>query len=202
LAVLLVAVAIPAMAAAQSEPSSTAPAGGNQVQAAPTAPSQNQHDQMPMGDMGRSGDMHTHKPAPTAGPLVITFAGKSATWTAATLAAMPHTTVSVYNEHTKANETYAGVALIELLIKLGVPDKPHGKQFQIYLVAAGSDGYEVVYSLGEITPDVHDATVLVADSENGKPIAEDGPLKLVATGEKRPARWVRNLVAVKALTAE
>ena len=42
----------------------------------------------------------------------------------------------------------------------------------------------------------------MADSENGKPIAEDGPLKLVATREKRPARWVRNLVAVRVLTAE
>jgi hypothetical protein len=146
--------------------------------------------------------MHTHKPAPPAGPLVITYAGKSATWTAAALATLPHTTVSVYNEHTKASESYAGVPLIDLLVKLGVPDKPRGKQFQIYLVAAGSDGYEVVYSLGEITPDVHDATVLVADSENGKPIVGDGPLKLVATREKRPARWVRNLVAVRVLTAE
>lgn len=196
---LLLAAAFSAMAAAQSEPSSTVPAVGNQVQAAPTAPSKNQHDEMPMGEMG---EMHTHKPAPPAGPLVITCAGKSATWTAATLAALPHTTVSVYNEHTKASESYAGVPLIDLLVKLGVPDKPRGKQFQIYLVAAGSDGYEVVYSLGEITPDVHDATVLVADSENGKPIVGDGPLKLVATREKRPARWVRNLVAVRVLTAE
>jgi hypothetical protein len=202
LGVLLLGVTITAMAAAQSEPSSNPSSGGNQVQAAPTAPSQSQHDQMPMGDMSRTGDMHAHKPAPPAGPLVITFAGNSGTWTGAALAALPHTTISVYNEHTKANETYAGVPLIDLLVKLGVPDKPRGKQFQIYLVAAGSDGYEVVYSLGEITPDVHDATVMVADSENGKPIAEDGPLKLVATGEKRPARWVRNLVAVKVLTAD
>ncbi len=150
--------------------------------------------------MNRMGEMH--KPAGPAGPLVITFGYKSATWTAATLAALPHTTVTVFNEHTKASETYSGVPLIDLLVKLGVPDKPHGKQLRIYTVAAGSDGYEVVYSLGEITPDVHDATVLVADSENGKPIAEDGPLKLVATREKRPARWVRNLVAVRVLTAE
>jgi len=203
LTVLLAGVAILAAAAAQSQPSQTTPAGGNQVQAAPTAPSQSQHDQMPMGDMNRMGDMHgMHKPAGPAGPLVITFGYKSATWTAATLAALPHTTISVYNEHTKASETYAGVPLIDLLAKLGVPDQPHGKQFRMYAVAAGSDGYEVVYSLGEITPDVHDATVLVADSENGKPLADDGPLKLVATGEKRPARWVRNLVAVRVLTAE
>jgi hypothetical protein len=145
---------------------------------------------------------HARKPAPPAGPLQITYGDQSAEWTAATLAGLPHTTVTVYNEHTKANESYAGVPVIDLLTKLGVPDKPRGKQFRIYLVAAGSDGYEVVYSLGEVTPDVHDATVLVADSENGQPIGEDGPLKLIATGEKRPARWVRNLVAIRVLTAD
>ena len=148
-------------------------------------------------------DMGTVRtPAPPAGPLKITFEDQSAEWTAATLAALPHTTVTVYNEHAKANQTYSGVPLIDLLTKLGVPDKPRGKQFKIYLVAVGSDGYEVVYSLGEICPEVHDAAVLVADSEDGKPIADDGPLKLIATREKRPARWVRNLVAIRVLTAD
>ena len=143
-----------------------------------------------------------HKPAPPAGPLKITYGDQSAEWTAATLAALPHTTITVYNEHAKASQIYSGVPLIDLLTKLGVPDKPRGKQFKLYLVAVGSDGYEVVYSLGEVAPDVHDAMVLVADSQDGKPIADDGPLKMVATGEKRPARWVRNLVAVRVLTAE
>jgi len=143
-----------------------------------------------------------HKPTPPAGPLKITYGDQSAEWTPATLAALPHVTVAVYNEHAKASQTYSGVPLIDLLTKLGVPDKPRGKQFKLYLVAVGSDGYEVVYSLGEVAPDVHDATVLVADSEDGKPIVEDGPLKMVATGEKRPARWVRNLVAVRVLSAE
>jgi hypothetical protein len=151
----------------------------------------------PMGQMGE-----THKPAVPAGPLKITFGDQSSEWTPATLAALPHTTITVYNEHAKANQAYSGVPLIDLLTKLGVPDKPRGKQFRLYLLAEGSDGYAVVYSLGEVTPDVHDGTVLVADSEDGKPIADDGPLKLVATGEKRPARWVRNLVAIRVLTAE
>jgi hypothetical protein len=158
---------------------------------------QEQPSPMPAGGMSE-----THKPAPPAGPLQITFAGKSATWTAATLAALPHTTVTVHNEHTKADETYSGVSLIALLTPLGVTDKPRGKDLRLYVVAGGSDGYEVVYSIGEVTPDVHDATVLVADSENGAPINADGPLKLVATGEKRPARWVRNLVSVTVRTAE
>jgi len=91
---------------------------------------------------------------------------------------------------------------MELLKPLGVPEKPHGKDFRLYLVAVGADGYEVVYSAAEATPDVHDSTVLVADTMDGKPIAEDGPMKLVATGEKRPARWVRNLVSVRVMTAD
>jgi hypothetical protein len=152
---------------------------------------------MPVGSMSEA-----HKPAPPAGPLEITFGDKSATWTPATLAALPHTTVTVHNEHTKADETYSGVPLIALLTPLGVTDKPRGKDLRLYIAAAGSDGYEVVYSIGEVTPDVHDATVLVADAENGAPIIADGPLKLVATGEKRPARWVRNLVSIKVQAAE
>jgi hypothetical protein len=142
------------------------------------------------------------KPAPQAGPLKITFGGQSSQWTSATLAALPHTTVNVHNEHTKADESYSGVPLIDLLTRLGVHASPRGKDLRLYVVAVGSDGYEVAYSIGEITPDVHDATVIVADTENGKPLADDGPLKLIATGEKRPARWVRNLVAIKVLVAE
>jgi hypothetical protein len=110
--------------------------------------------------------------------------------------------VNVHNEHTKADESYSGVALLDLLVKLGVPDKPHGKDLALYLVAVGSDGYKAVYSVAEVNPDVHDAVVIVADSENGKPIAADGPFKLVSTRETRPARWVRNLVAVRVLTAQ
>ena len=159
---------------------------------------QSKPDAAPMGGM----TMEHSKPSGPVGPLKISFGDKSAEWTPATLAALPHTTIKVYNEHAKASQTYSGVALIDLLTRLGVPDKPHGKEFQLYLVAEGVDGYKVVYSVGEVTPDVHDGTVLVADSEDGKPIAGSGPLKLVATGEKRPARWVRNLVAVRVLAAD
>lgn len=161
---------------------------------------------MPMSgpdQMGQMGQMHqsTHPPIP-AGPLQITFAGKSAQWTPEKLAPLPHTTITVYNVHAKAQQTYSGVPLIDLLKPLGVPDKPYGKDFLLYLVAEGSDGYQVVYSASEVTPDIHDATVLVADAMDGKPLAATGPLQLVMTGEKRPARWVRNLVAIRVLTAQ
>lgn len=139
---------------------------------------------------------------PAAGPLRITFGKKSGEWTPATLASLPHKTITVFNEHAKANQTYSGVPLFDMLKLLGVPDKPHGKDLRLYLVAEGSDGYGAVYSVAEVNPDVHDGTVIVADAIDGKAIGDEGPLKLVATGEKHPARWVRNLVAVKVMTAQ
>jgi hypothetical protein len=160
-----------------------------QTQSQPQSPSQD--TKMEMG-----------KPAPPAGPLKITFGDKSAEWTAVTLAALPHKTITVYNEHAKVNQTYSGVELINLLKPLGVPEKPRGKDFRLYLVAEGSDGYQVAYSIGEVTPDVHDGTVIVADALEGKPIGDTGPLQLVLTGEKRPARWVHNLVAIRVRSAE
>jgi hypothetical protein len=137
-----------------------------------------------------------------AGPLRISFGKNSAEWTPATLAALPHQTVTVFNEHAKASQTYSGVLLMDLLKPLGVAEKPHGKDLRFYVVAEGSDGYQVVYSIGEVTPDLHDGTVLVADAMDGKSLGDNGPLQLVATGEKRPARWVRNLVAIRVKTAE
>jgi hypothetical protein len=135
-------------------------------------------------------------------PLKVTFGDKSATWTIAQLAGLPHVTVTVHNEHTKADETYSGVKLIDLLTPLGVHAQPRGKDLRLYVLAEGSDMYEAVYSIGEVTPDVSTSTVIVADTENGKSLADDGPLKMVATGEKRPARWVRNLAAIKVFAAE
>jgi hypothetical protein len=59
------------------------------------------------------------------------------------------------------------VPLIDLLVRLGLLEKPRGKELALYLVAAGSDGYRAAYSVAEVNPDVHDATVIVADTENG-----------------------------------
>jgi len=139
--------------------------------------------------------METGKPVIPTGPMKITYGDKSSEWTPATLAALPRKTITVWNEHAKVNQTCSGVELIELL-------KPHGKDLRLYVAAEGADGYVAVYSIGEVTPDLHDGTVLVADTLDGKAIGGSGPLQLVATGEKRPARWVRNLAAIRVKTAE
>lgn len=169
---------------------------------AQSAPQNPPHAQphLPMG--GKGGHPTSNITAQVPGPFTITYEGKSAEWTPEKLDALPQKTVTVFNGHTKANETYSGVPLIELLAKLGVPDKPRGKELRLYIVARGSDGYEVVYSIGEVCPDIHDGSVIVADKLAGQPIRQAGPLQLVATGEKHPARWVRNLIAIHVRTAE
>src|ERR1039458_3685687 len=60
------------------------------------AQAQNQQPATPMGQssMPMGGMSEMHKPAPPAGPLEIRFGDKSATWTPATLAALPHVTVT------------------------------------------------------------------------------------------------------------
>lgn len=119
--------------------------------------------------------------------------------TAAELKALPHASVTIHNPHSNADETYSGVRLSDLLAKLGAPLGPelHGAALATYLIATGSDGYQAVFSLAEVDPSFHPGEVLVADTMNGIPLdAKIGPFRLVVTEDKRPARSVRNLVAI------
>jgi hypothetical protein len=123
----------------------------------------------------------------------------------AELKAMPRTTITVHNEHSKADETYIGVRLADLLAKLGAPlgKELRGIALSSYLIAAGSDGYEAVIALAEVDPSFHTGEVIVADTMNGQPLdAKSGPFKLVVTEDKRPARWVRNLVSIELKSAK
>jgi len=66
-----------------------------------------------------------------------------------------------------------------------------------YVVAEASDGYRVVFSLSELDSGILDSEVMVADTMDGAPLGEkQGPFRLVAPHEKRPARWVRMLKSI------
>ncbi|HEY0163144.1 MAG TPA: hypothetical protein VGB69_10730 [Edaphobacter sp.] len=147
-------------------------------------------------------EMHTHAKSAPSTKLQITVDGKTSTVTLAELAAMPQKTVKVHNEHTKKDESYTGVALADLLAKYGfaVGMPTHRKMLHSYLAAEGTDKYWVLYSVTEIEPSEHDAEVIVATSIDGQPLGDDGQLKLVASAEKRPQRWVRNLTAIRLVT--
>jgi DMSO/TMAO reductase YedYZ molybdopterin-dependent catalytic subunit len=119
--------------------------------------------------------------------------------TAADLKKMPRTTLKVVNPHDKKTEVYEGVALEELLRRAGVPqgEQLRGPLLATYVIAEAEDGYRVVFSLAELDSGIQDADVLVADTMDGAALgANQGPFKLVAPHEKRPARWVRMLKSI------
>ena len=125
--------------------------------------------------------------------------------TAADLKALPHTSVTFHNAHTNTDETYSGVRLADLLAKMGAPlgADLRGKALSDYVVASGADGYKAVLALGEVDPSFHPGEVVVADTMDGKPLdAHTGPFKLVVTEDRRPARSVRNLVALELKSAQ
>jgi hypothetical protein len=155
--------------------------------------------QMPMG----TGAMQ-HKMAERSTSLILDIYGKHTVLTLEQLAALPHKTVTVHNIHTNADETYTGVPLADLL-------SAHGAKFskdtqkdmlQDIIVAAGTDNYSVIYSTVEVFPDYHTGDVIVADSLNGKPLTDDGALKLISTEDKHPMRWVRNLATITLKSVE
>jgi hypothetical protein len=143
-------------------------------------------------------EKHAHAPAPPSASLTLTIDGKATTLSVAELQAMPQKTVTVHNEHTKADQTYTGVLLGDLLAKYGFPvDKTtQRKMLRSYLVAEGTDKYRVLYSVTEIESSEHNGEVIVATSMGGKPLGDDGQFKLVDSGDKKPQRWVRNLSSI------
>jgi hypothetical protein len=127
------------------------------------------------------------------------------TLTAADFKAKAHSTITVHNAHSNEDENYSGVPLSALFAELGAPlgKDLRGAALATYLVATGSDGYRALFALAEIDPSIHPADIVVADSLNGKPLdPQTGPFRLVVTEDKRPARWVRNLVSIELRAVE
>jgi DMSO/TMAO reductase YedYZ molybdopterin-dependent catalytic subunit len=110
-------------------------------------------------------------------------------------AAMPREQAEV-TEQDGTKSTYEGVPLQEILKKAGTPVglQMRGKSMAGYVLAEAKDGYQVVFSLGELEPGLGAAKILVADKRNGKALFEyQGPLRLVVPADKDGARSVRML---------
>ncbi len=138
----------------------------------------------------------------TTGPSVFKIGGAVTTpltVTAEELKKMPRKTLRVENEHAKRTEVYEGVPLEALLQKAGVPqgEQLRGAAMATYVLVEAADDYHVVFSLAELDSGFQDSGVLVADTMDGAPLAPDqGPFKLVAPHEKRPARWVKMVKSI------
>ena len=139
-------------------------------------------------------------PAQDATPTIqVTGAVKQAlTLSAADLAKMPRASVRTTNNGMET--VYEGVSLHEVLKKAGVPlgSELRGKALASYVLATAQDGYQVVFSLGELDPSFIDNEFLLADTANGKPLfGAQGRFRLVAPKDKPGARSVRMLTTLE-----
>jgi hypothetical protein len=128
---------------------------------------------------------------------IQTETGKQTALTRTDIEAMPHIKVTT---QAPDSSSYDGVALKTLLEKAGVEfgHSLRGKRMASCLLVEAADGYRVVIALPEIDPDFGDKQVVLAFSQNGKPLdAKDGPFRIVIPEEKRMARWVKQVTTLK-----
>ena len=59
----------------------------------------------------------------------------------------------------------------------------------------------MVFAIAEFDPAFTDRVAILADRKDGAPLPPNAaPFQLVITGEKRPARWVRQVVAIELMS--
>lgn len=123
------------------------------------------------------------------------------TVSAAEIAALPRVSF-VFDSHGK-KATYEGPLLIDVLAKAGAPTGKalRGPALANAVVVRGSDGYTVAYGLAELDPGTRANRIILADKADGAPLAaDDGPFKVVAEGDLRPARSARLISEIEIVT--
>jgi DMSO/TMAO reductase YedYZ molybdopterin-dependent catalytic subunit len=124
--------------------------------------------------------------------------GKATSLSAAQIAGIPHVKVSV-QDHGATSE-FEGVPLAEVLTAAGIKmgDSMRGPRMAEAMLVEAADNYKVVFALAEVDPEFATREIILADKKNGKPLdAKEGPFRVVAPGDKRGARWVRQLTAIR-----
>jgi hypothetical protein len=124
--------------------------------------------------------------------------GKSIALSSSDLSKLPQQTVKTTDHETPA--TFEGVLLADVLAKVALPtgEKFHNAGASYFMLVEARDGYRVVYAWAELDPGFMDKSIYVVTKRDGKPLSEkDGPFQLVAPGEKRAARWVRQVTALR-----
>ena len=118
----------------------------------------------------------------------------------ASLAAMPRASATASAHHEPPSH-WQGVALEDVLLSAGAPsgEALRGHTMTTVVRVSASDHYQVVFSLADLDPMLGNEQVILADTQDGHPIAKDGPYRIVVPGDKRPARWIRNVTTIEVI---
>jgi hypothetical protein len=134
-----------------------------------------------------------------AGAVVIYGEGPTTTVTAAELLGMPRKAVEGPH-HEGVMTTYEGVTLRDLLVRAGAIDAERVGSGDLvrWVRVEAANGYRVIYSVAELEPDFRPVVPILADRQNGVPLAAGiGPLQVVMADEMRHSRWVRQVSCLR-----
>ena len=113
---------------------------------------------------------------------------------------LPRVEVRAIDPHDPSREIiYSGTPLEEVLKAGGLMrDSGMASSHEIMtttVLVEAADGYQAVFSLAELRPEL---TILLADTKDSQPLGPcEGPFRIIVCGEKPSARWV---CQVKAMT--
>ena len=126
------------------------------------------------------------------------IAGTSVVLSVADLSKLPKKSVQV-TDHGKP-ATFEGVLLADVLAKVALPlgESFHSTVASYCLVVEARDGYRAVFAWAELDSTFMDKPVYLVLKRDDQALGEkEGPLQLLVPGEKRGARWVRQVAALR-----
>ncbi len=132
------------------------------------------------------------QPASATAITVAGDVGTPLTLSMTDLKSMARTTVTL-DSHGVSSK-YEGVLLGDVLKRAGVPlgHDLTGKAIASYVLVSAADGYQALFALPELDPEFSDSQIVLADTVDGKPLADtQGPFRVVAPHDKRAARSIR-----------
>lgn len=137
--------------------------------------------------------------AQTDAPLVVTRPdGSSTTLTSRQLAALPRLTGTATAHATTF--TYEGHDLRAVLALAGVTpvDSLGRAQLRRVILFHGADGYSALVAMTDLDSTLGARRMVLVDREDGRPLPDDrGPRRMIVEGDRRPSRWVRQVVRLE-----
>src|SRR5262249_7379302 len=93
---------------------------------------------------------------------------------------------------------FVGPLLYDLINHFGPQFDPDVKndRLRFHVSATGSDEYQAIVAWGEFDPGFENKAIILAFSQDGQPLDNDGP-RLVVPGDIHGGRYVSNVVAVR-----
>lgn len=96
---------------------------------------------------------------------------------------------------------FKGVTLYNVIQVAGVPAA--NKSFATYVQVTAADNYKVIFTVAELDPAFTSQEIILASLVDGKPLAKgEGPFRVVVPNDKKHARWIREVTAIKVVAVK